>query len=208
MRLLTTLATLAVGAAAMYYADPETGRRRRVIARDKLNAASHDASHLARVKSKRASDRFKGLMARLRFAQASPPRDDDHLCERIRSRLGRLVSHPKAVDVEVRQGRVQLSGHILADEVEGLLRTLSAMTGVQGIDNMLSVHQVAGTTPELQGGRRSRRARRPGQRSMLPLVALAAPLALMLKAMRRGSARPPREASPAGRENWPAAQAR
>ena len=208
MRLLTTLAALAVGAAAMYYADPETGRRRRVVTRDKLNAASHDASHLARMKSKRASDRLKGLMARARFGEASPPRDDDQLCERIRSRLGRVVSHPKAIDVEVRQGRVHLSGHILADELDGLLRTVSSMAGVHGVDNMLSVHQVPGTTPELQGSRRSRRADRPAQRSMLPLVALAAPIVLMLKAARRGSTRAAHESSHAGRETWHAAHAK
>src|SRR5688500_261640 len=50
--LLKLVASFAVGAAAMCYLDPATGRRRRALARDKGVAVRHDVEDYARIKSK------------------------------------------------------------------------------------------------------------------------------------------------------------
>lgn len=85
----------------MYYLDPVTGRRRRALARDRGVSAGHEAEHLLRAKSRHAIDRAHGMMARARAGLSHPPVDDGQLYGRIRTRLGRMVTHPGEVSVEV-----------------------------------------------------------------------------------------------------------
>ncbi len=150
MRNLTsTLLGVAAGAAAMYYLDPEMGRRRRAMVRDKFVSASHDLGDLADAQSKRLGDRLKGWMAHTRsqLTGAARPHSDAQLCERIRAQLGRLVTHPGAIHVEATEGRVCLRGHVLQHEVDGLLSAVSAMQGVHAVDNQLSVHESPQDSP-------------------------------------------------------------
>ena len=86
---------------------------------------------------------------------------DDILEARVRSKLGRVVSHPHAIEVKAVEGVVFLSGPILADEVLPLLDTVIAMAGVKNIDNLLEIHESADDVPALQGGRK-RQAKRVG----------------------------------------------
>ena len=81
----------------------------------------------------------------------SEPASDHQLHERIRSRLGRLVSHPGAVHVQVNDGQVRLEGHILAKELDLLLAELGAMPGVHALQNTLQAHESAEHVPQLQG---------------------------------------------------------
>jgi len=138
---LGTLANVAMafaaGALVMYLMDPNTGRRRRAIVRDRGVSMRHDAERYVRGKSKRAVDRLRGVAARTRAGLTAEPIDDDLLHERIRSRLGRLVAHPHDVEVHVRDGRVQLKGHVAEEEFHDLLHTVSSMRGVQNLESLL-----------------------------------------------------------------------
>ena len=91
------VAGFAAGALAMYYLDPRAGRRRRALARDKVVAVGHEAAWLADAKRKRAIDHLKGWLVTRRFDRHTrkQPESDQQLHERIRSRLGRVVSHPR-----------------------------------------------------------------------------------------------------------------
>lgn len=151
--LLPVAAGAAAGALLMYYLDARSGGRRRALARDKLVAAGHDAGAFAQAKGKRAADKARGVLAtgRLDRRSTSEPESDEQLQGRIRSRLGRLLSHPKAVHVEVEGSRVALSGHLLASEVDAVLAEIRAMPGVKHIQNKLDVHENAQGVPELQG---------------------------------------------------------
>ena len=71
----------------------------------------------------------------------------------MRSKLGRVVSHPHAVEVKTNKGIVTLSGPVLADELHPLLDAVAAVSGVKSIENWLEVHEHAGEIPALQGGR-------------------------------------------------------
>jgi len=141
---LGTLANVALafaaGALVMYLMDPNTGRRRRAIVRDRSVSMGHDAQRYVRGKSKRAVDRLRGVAARTRAGLASDPVDDDLLHERIRARLGRLVERPHDVEVHVREGRVQLKGHVAEGEFHDLLHTVSSMRGVQNLESLLRTH--------------------------------------------------------------------
>jgi uncharacterized membrane protein len=77
---------------------------------------------------------------------------DEALVGRVRAALGRVVSHPHAVEVFVDRGHVHLSGPILADEVRPLLGAVRSVAGVRGVSDHLAVHRDARGIPALQGG--------------------------------------------------------
>lgn len=129
----------AAGALAMYYLDSATGRRRRAQFRDKLVRMSQEAVDLAEAKGKRVADRVKGAMSTGNPDRIAPsePSGDAQLRERVRSRMGHLVSHPRAIEVEVNDGVVRLSGQVLTQELDGLLSQLTGMAGVRKVHNAL-----------------------------------------------------------------------
>src|SRR5690606_15973204 len=77
---------------------------------------------------------------------------DRKLTDRIRARLGRVVSHPHAVRVTVEDGCVTVSGPILAHEAPRLLDTIRDVPGVREVENRLQVYERAGNISALQGG--------------------------------------------------------
>ncbi|MBI1737390.1 MAG: SRPBCC family protein [Candidatus Rokubacteria bacterium] len=153
----------AVGATLMYLFDPERGRRRRAVMRDKAVSASHELGHASSVTARDVTNRTRGQVARLRSIVTRRPPSDHEIRERIRAHLGYLVRHPRSIDVRVQDGRVSLAGPILADEVDGLLLAAAAVRGVSSIDNRLEVHREPGSVPGLQGA-----AARPRMRNVVP----------------------------------------
>jgi hypothetical protein len=148
----------------MYLADPREGRRRRARLRDVVVHTAHTVEAAAGTASRDAEQRFVGLAARaLASLIEKPVPTDEVLAARVRTRVGRLVSHPRAIDVTARSGRVTLSGPVFEAEVEQLLSGVGEVPGVTRIDNQLEPHAEAGAVPALQG---------PG-----PLRALTAPRA-------------------------------
>ncbi|MCD0504784.1 BON domain-containing protein [Bordetella petrii] len=154
MTILNRIATLALGAAAMYYLDPELGRRRRSRLCDQLTALRNDATDCLLAEGKYAADQVRGWTAgaRDKMGLDEPPSSDRQLVERVRAQLGRLVSHPGAITVTATAGDITLSGHILQAEHNALLAAVRGMSGVQRVDDRLETHESSGNTPELQGG--------------------------------------------------------
>ena len=139
MKTLARLAAaFAAGAAVMYYLDPQGGRRRRALVRDRGLAVGHQAQRTVRNKALNAADRTRGALARARAAFSDAPVDDDILHDRIRARLGHLVEHPGQLNVDVQQGYVILRGHASIEEIEDLTTQLPAMPGVVAVDNRIS----------------------------------------------------------------------
>ncbi|MBF6025099.1 BON domain-containing protein [Lysobacter niastensis] len=146
---LSTLRDLALafaaGALVMYLLDPNTGRRRRALIRDRGVSMGHGAERYVRGKTRRAADRVKGVAARTRATFSGGAVDDDVLHDRIRSRLGHLVSHSHGVEVHVHEGRVQLKGTVAEEEFADLLRAVLSVRGVQNVESLLR------TTPSQVG---------------------------------------------------------
>ena len=142
------------GAVAMYVLDPDKGRRRRAVARDKARSMVAGSGDAVRVVRRDAASRIKGLRARARhlFRRRALLPDDLVLIERVRARMGRLVSHPHAIQVGAREGRVTLSGPILAHEASPLLRAVRTVWGVTEVDDRLVAHERPDSIPSLQGG--------------------------------------------------------
>lgn len=151
--LLSVAAGLAAGALAMYYLDSRTGARRRALVRDKVLAAGRDTAEFAQLKGKHVADRVKGAISGrvLGGGARSRPESDSQLHDRIRARLGHVVSHPKAVKVQVEQGAVILTGQVLGDELDGLLAEIGRMPGVNSVRHQLDVHESPQDMPVLQG---------------------------------------------------------
>jgi hypothetical protein len=71
----------------------------------------------------------------------------------VRSKLGRVVSHPHAIEVSAQNGRITLAGPILTEEVPYLLACVNRVSGVNEVVNHLEPHAAADNHPSLQGGR-------------------------------------------------------
>lgn len=142
----------AIGALAMYFLDPHSGRRRRARTKDRVVHAGKAVSEAGKVTARDASQRVSGLIAGTRRLFRDEEVADEVLVGRVRAELGRVVSHPHAVDVFVNGGHVSLSGPVLAHEVRLLLRCVRAVPGVRAVSDELTVHDQAGNVSSLQGG--------------------------------------------------------
>ena len=131
---LGTLGAAAAGALAMYYLDPELGARRRALLADLVRSGlPGDRRHgSGRGRLRRTYD----------LATHGDPQSDAELRDRIRDRLGRLVSYPGAIHIDVEDGVVRLSGRVLAKERDGLLEQVQQMAGVQKLVNAMSAHDL------------------------------------------------------------------
>jgi uncharacterized protein YwbE len=76
---------------------------------------------------------------------------DDLLVARVRARLGRVCSHPRAIDVGAHDGRITLRGPTLVNEVNGLLAAAASVRGVNAVQNDLEIHEHPHGIPALQG---------------------------------------------------------
>ena len=149
---------LLLGASLMYFLDPVRGRTRR----RRMQEAMHHAERIERemfAKATRDSkQRIHGLVERISHP---PARDvsDEVIEQRLRARLGRAVSHPRALEVLVIAGRVILRGPILAHEASDVVKLARAVPGVREIVDKLERHTSPDQIPALQGQGRRRAAR-------------------------------------------------
>lgn len=154
------LGAAAAGAISMYLLDPDHGRRRRAVMRDRVASGVSRLDDATSVASRDLRNRARGLAheVRARFTREEVP--DEILCERVRAQLGWAVSHPGAIEVSAVSGRVTLSGAVLEREYVRLLRTVWAVRGVADVEDRLAVYESAAGISALQGGGRARERRR------------------------------------------------
>ena len=140
---LTWIGGLALGALAMYIADPVQGRRRRALLQDKLTHVTHSTSRLMDQTLHDAHNRWSGLQAstmRMLSPRQAKPIDDHVLEARVRSRLGRTMSHRHDVEVLAHQGAVTLSGNLDGEEQEKVLKLVAAIPGVESVGGTKQTH--------------------------------------------------------------------
>lgn len=149
---LALIGGIGIGAGLMYVLDPEKGRRRRARMRDKVAHAINKTEDALDTTSRDMRNRARGIAAEARSLLKRDEVSDEVLVDRVRSKMGRVVSHPHSIHVTVNHGRVTLSGTILEREVNDLLKCVSSMRAVTAIENHLGVHERGGDVPGLQGG--------------------------------------------------------
>jgi hypothetical protein len=136
----------------MYFLDPQLGKRRRVLVHDKFFRLVHELQHAGDVLKRDFSNRLQGLQSMLQSPLRDHSAGDDVLRARVRSKLGRVNSHPGAIEVAVHEGHVTLRGAILSREVEQTLNAVWKVPGVTRVDHDLNVHHTSDISA-LQGGR-------------------------------------------------------
>jgi uncharacterized membrane protein len=154
---LTMLVAVGIGAGVMYLLDPQVGRRRRAIARDKAISAFKKSGGAVETASTDIGNRAKGLFSEAKSRVSREEVSDQVLAERVRSQMGRYCSHPSALEVSVSGKRAVLRGPVLEDEVDDILRAAARVRGVTDVVNQMNVHKEAGDVPALQGA-----GKRPG----------------------------------------------
>lgn len=140
-----------LGAGLMYMFDPERGNRRRALVRDQANSMVHKTRDALDATKQDMGNRVQGLRSEVSYRLGREKLSDERLAERIRATVGRLVGHPGAVHVEVEDAHVRLKGHILDEEADRLIKRISSLRGVNGVEDQLERHDEPGNIPALQG---------------------------------------------------------
>lgn len=128
---------LGLGAGLMYLLDPDRGRRRRALIRDRALHASKVANREAAKRINDLRNRAYGFAKHTEGLFCARDVSDGQLTGQIRSKLGRLASHPHAVTTNVQNGKVTLSGPIPAAEMGDLVFGISSIPGVVEVENKL-----------------------------------------------------------------------
>lgn len=149
--ILTFIGGIGIGAGLMYMLDPDRGSRRRALLHDKIISVANSVPDAVGATARDLGNRARGVVAGTKSLFKSDEVSDEVLVERVRSKMGRVISHPRAIEVAADQGHVTLSGPVLADEVDELLSCVSSVRGVAGVESQLEVHEQAGDVPGLQG---------------------------------------------------------
>ena len=82
---------------------------------------------------------FLASVALERMRRQPAPLSDDVVLERVRARVGEIVSDPRAVQITVENGIVRLSGQVAPEERDELLTQLLYMPGVVRLRNALAL---------------------------------------------------------------------
>ncbi len=138
------LATAGLGAAAMYFLDPQRGRARRAVAGDKVGKIVNDTGRAFREAGQMCRDvtnRTRGTAHELqRNVVQGGPVGPEQLLQRVRSEMGHVVSHANQIQVMTdAEGNVTLEGRVLASELDALLTTVKRVSGVSVVTNRLDV---------------------------------------------------------------------
>ena len=88
--IVRVLGALGIGALAMYFYDPVSGKRRRALLRDQLTHARHEVRGYAESTAKDLRNRARGFAAEARG-----------MLEKVRERRSGRHGQPAAVDIDV-----------------------------------------------------------------------------------------------------------
>jgi osmotically-inducible protein OsmY len=149
---------LGLGAGAMFLLDPDRGKRRRALMRDKAIHISHTSKEALEKTARDLRNRATGIVAETKAMLNEEQVPDSVLVERVRATLGHYPVHDRAIHIEARDGVVTLTGDTLANEVETLIDAVSSVRGVKDVVNHLVVHEDANGISALQGSPASARS--------------------------------------------------
>ena len=152
-KVVKLVGVVGLGGGLMYLFDPDRGRRRRAFLRNKAEHFGRIATDAAGKTRRDVRNHLLGVVAELESPFKAGEVADDVLEARVRSKLGRVVSHPHAIAVKAVDGVVSLSGPILTSEEHPLLDCVIEIRGVKNIDNELALYETADHISALQGGR-------------------------------------------------------
>jgi hypothetical protein len=141
----------ALAAASMYLLDPERGRRRRALVRDKIVSRLKGARHATGVMGRDARHGLHGV-ARNHSLIRSKDVSDEILVARVRAGVGRATPNAGAIYVYCSHGVVTLQGAVLKHEHPRVMREARSAAGVEEVHDELAAYKRPNDVPDLQGG--------------------------------------------------------
>jgi hypothetical protein len=141
----------AIGAGLMYLADPDRGSRRRSFVRDKVVHGIRLFSDVSDKGIRDMRNRTRGVAAEAWCAVKPEHVSDDILVDRVRAKIGRTVSHPSAIEVSAKHGRITLSGPVLESEADDLIDAAYSVRAVRDVESRVETHRTSENVPGLQG---------------------------------------------------------
>jgi len=196
MRLKTLITSIGLGAGLMYFFDPQHGARRRAMVRDKANRLVNNMDESIEKALEDSRNRARGVLSEMTAKLSDQGAPDWILEERVRSNLGRMARHSRGVTVTADGGRINLSGPVLREDEDAIVKTAMRTRGVHGVENQLQVFDSPESIPALQGEPSPQRQPRPdwAQRNWSPstrlLSSVGGSLLTLYGMTRRGIAKP------------------
>jgi osmotically-inducible protein OsmY len=143
---VTVLCAAGIGATLMFLFDPDNGKRRRALLKDKSAHYARKAQDAEEALVRQTLHHVRGALATIR-SQLTPaePVDDGILIERVRAALGHVVPDVNAIEVKARDGCVILKGPVTQDEMSEIVACAQRVRGVQQVENRLSPNSVLGS---------------------------------------------------------------
>jgi BON domain len=132
----------ALGGLLMYFFDPQNGRGRRAMVRDRVAALFRGGVRRAERAGRRVSADAYGLKQKATHLREEPKElDDQTLKAKVETELFRPADAPKGkVSVNVEHGVVYLRGELeRPDLIEDLERRARKVSGVRDVENRLHV---------------------------------------------------------------------
>jgi BON domain len=134
------LAALAGGAAA-YFMDPDRGKRRRNMARDRAIAFFRHTGRRLGTQARYTAKTAYGLTQKVahRADEEEPTPDDVTLTNRVESELFRDPDVPKGnININVEHGAVVLRGQVEdPEEINAIVEKVQRVPGVHYVENLL-----------------------------------------------------------------------
>jgi hypothetical protein len=136
------VAAAAGGLALAYFLDPQNGRRRRHVVRDKAFSLTKHGARRGRKLVNHVSSDARGYVERARHARGGVGELDDRtLVDKVESIVFRDRAVPKGqININAENGIVFLRGQVDRPElVETLESRVRKVRGVRGVQNLLHV---------------------------------------------------------------------
>src|SRR3712207_2744489 len=139
MKLVGIAVTLGVAIACFF--DPQNGRRRRALARDRGFALFRRGGRSVEQAGRAVGAEAYGVAQKARHLREEPKEyDDTTLARKVESELFRDPDVPKGqIDVNVQEGVVQLRGEARPDLIDELVERARKIQGVKDVENLLHV---------------------------------------------------------------------
>jgi osmotically-inducible protein OsmY len=143
MNVKSALGGAAVGALAVWFLDPDSGKRRQNIARDKAMKYARRGKDEAVRKADYAAGAAKGAATSAVPGTSRPDAgerlNDPALARKVESEIFRAADAPKGqVAVDVQDGVVYLRGELEdRDAIDRLAEAAGEVEGVRGVENLL-----------------------------------------------------------------------
>ena len=135
------LGLVGLGAALSYFFDPDQGRRRRAMARDRIAAFFRQSARRGGRIGRAASAQAEGMAqkAKHRTEEPKPQPDDVTLARKVETEIFRGEEVPKGqINVNAENGKIVLRGEVgQAEMIKDLEERARNVQGVQDVENLL-----------------------------------------------------------------------